>query len=43
MTEKKDVAPKKIGKMRSLFTTLFLLTAAAGSGGCQAPMSPSSY
>ena len=43
MTEKKDVAPKKVGKMRSLFTTLFLLTAAAGSGGCQAPMSPSSY
>jgi hypothetical protein len=43
MTEKKDVAPKKVGKMRSLFATLFVLTAAAGSGGCQAPMSPSSW
>ena len=42
MTEKKEVAPKKVSKVRSIFATLFVLTAAAGSGGCQAPM-PSSY
>ena len=42
MTEKQDTTPKKGSKMKSVFTTLFLLTAAAGGGGCQAPM-PSSF
>jgi len=42
MTEKNDETPKKPGRLRTIFATLFVLTAAAGGGGCQAPM-PSSY
>lgn len=42
MTEKQDATPKKGITLRSIFATVFLLAAAAGSGGCQAPM-PSSY
>lgn len=41
MTNKDDKA-KKQTRLQAAYTALFLLTAAAAGGGCQAPM-PSSY